>query len=50
MMLALVVGLGGGVGAVSRYLVDGAVHHRVSGASPTGPSSSTWAGPSSSGW
>jgi CrcB protein len=34
--LALAVGLAGGGGAVARYLVDGAVHDRVSGLFPFG--------------
>ncbi|HEX3946577.1 MAG TPA: fluoride efflux transporter CrcB [Acidimicrobiales bacterium] len=36
MTLAVVVGLAGGVGAVLRYLVDGAVQDRVSGTFPCG--------------
>jgi fluoride exporter len=35
-ILALVVGLGGSVGAVGRYLVDGAVQDRSSGSLPLG--------------
>jgi fluoride exporter len=35
-ILALVVGLGGSVGAVSRYLVDGTVQDRSSGSLPMG--------------
>src|SRR5205807_5010494 len=34
--LALAVGLAGGVGAVARYLVDGAVQERTSGLCPFG--------------
>lgn len=36
MILALVVAAAGGVGATLRYLVDGAVQDRVSGAFPWG--------------
>jgi len=36
MILAIVVGLCGGVGAVVRYLVDGAVHHRIPRTFPYG--------------
>ena len=36
MILAMVVGLGGSLGAVSRYLVDGAVQDRSSGSLPLG--------------
>jgi fluoride exporter len=36
MILALVVGLGGSAGAVTRYLVDGAVQDRTSGSLPIG--------------
>jgi fluoride exporter len=36
MILAVVVGLGGAFGAVSRYLVDGAVQDRSSGPLPFG--------------
>lgn len=36
MILALVVGVAGGVGAVLRYLTDGAVQDRVSGPMPYG--------------
>jgi CrcB protein len=36
MVLALVVGLAGGTGAVARYLLDGAVQDRTSGLFPFG--------------
>ncbi len=36
MVVALAVGLAGGVGAVARYLLDGAVQDRRSGAFPFG--------------
>ncbi|MGP8060097.1 MAG: fluoride efflux transporter CrcB [Acidimicrobiales bacterium] len=36
MMLAIVVGVAGGVGAVVRYLVDGAVHQRIPRTFPYG--------------
>jgi CrcB protein len=36
MVVALVVGLAGGVGAVSRYLADGVVQDRTSGLFPFG--------------
>jgi fluoride exporter len=42
--LAIVVGLAGGIGAVLRYLVDGAVQDRVSGAFPFGTLSVNLAG------
>ena len=35
-MLAIVVGVAGGVGAVVRYLVDGAVHQRIPRTFPYG--------------
>lgn len=35
-ILALVVGLGGAVGAISRFVVDGAVQDRSSGVLPLG--------------
>jgi len=35
-ILAIVVGLGGGVGAVVRYLVDGAMRRRIAGTFPFG--------------
>jgi fluoride exporter len=36
MTLAIVVGLAGGIGSASRYLVDGAVQDRTSGSMPFG--------------
>jgi fluoride exporter len=35
-ILAIAVGLAGGIGSVLRYLVDGAIQDRVSGAFPCG--------------
>ncbi len=36
MILAIAVGLAGGIGSVLRYVVDGAVQDRVSGCSRAG--------------
>jgi fluoride exporter len=43
-ILALVVGLAGAGGAVSRFVVDGAIQHRSSGTVPFGTLSVNFAG------